>query len=162
MLTLERLREVLSYDPETGVWIWLIAPNNRIKAGTVLAGSIYRQVQVDGVVYQSSHLAWFYMTGDWPPTEVDHRDLDPSNDRWENLRLATLSQNKANRRVSSRNILGIKGVSPNPRSKKNPFTACISVNGVDTYLGCFPTARAASEAYLAAAQAAFGEFARAS
>jgi hypothetical protein len=164
MLTLERLREVLSYDPETGIWKWVVTHSRCRPAGS-RAGSIkkktgYRVIQIDGVGYQSTRLACFYMSGDWPSGDVDHRDRDRANDRWENLRPATRWQNHANRRLTD-NLSGFKGVRLSPGSKKNPFRAQISLRGVTKHLGCYPTAEAAHAAYFKAAEKMFGEFARA-
>jgi hypothetical protein len=101
-LRLEYLRDVLSYDPETGVWVWLNPPNHNTRLRGKVAGTVrqdgYRKIRINGVPYYSGRLAWFYMTGEWPKEEVDHRDRDPSNDKWSNLREATSSQNKYNRK----------------------------------------------------------------
>jgi hypothetical protein len=163
MLTLERLREVLSYAPETGVWRWVVTHSRCRPAGS-RAGSIkkktgYRVIQIDGVGYQSNRLACFYMNGEWPSGDVDHRDRDRANDRWENLRPATRWQNHANRRLTD-NLSGFKGVRLSS-SKKNPFRARISLGGITKHLGCYPTAEAAHAAYFKAAEEMFGEFARA-
>jgi hypothetical protein len=48
----------------------------------------YRYITIDGECYRADHLAWLYMTGTWPPGEIEHIDGDNSNDRWANLRLA--------------------------------------------------------------------------
>lgn len=105
MLTQEQLKSVLRYDPELGVFIWLAPRTSGVKPGDE-AGSLRGdrgrkksswRIRVFGRVYSRHRLAWFYMTGEWPE-EIDHRDLDPTNDRWTNLRIATRSQNLANRR----------------------------------------------------------------
>jgi hypothetical protein len=95
------------------------------------------------------------MTGKWPTEEVDHRDCDPSNDRWENLREATSSQNKANRRSSrgGRNLP--KGVSVH----YGKFQARITINYKTTRLGVYPTIEQAAAAYANAAVDLHGEFA---
>lgn len=166
MITLDRLRDVLSYDPETGVWKWVVTRANRRPAGSI-AGSLsktigYREIRVDGQLYRAARLAYFYMTGEWPE-EVDHRDLDRTNDRWENLRLATRQQNSGNQRVRAHNSLGIKGVRIKVGRKGKiqqtgkRFVARIAGKN----LGCFATADEASAAYFKAAKEMFGEFARA-
>lgn len=165
MLTQARLKELLHYDPETGVWTWLVnRPGRGAKAGdhpTHKEGSGYIQFSVDGKNYRSNRLAWLYMAGEWPPGLVDHEDLDRTNDRWSNFRLATSSQNKANGTVYANNLIGIKGVSRVGKMKSKPFRARIQVEGRPKHLGYFETEEGANAAYMVAAEKYFGEFARA-
>lgn len=165
MLTQARLKHLLHYDPESGMWTWLVdRPGRGAKVGdrpTHKEGSGYIQFSVDGRNYHSKRLAWLYMTGDWPPEEVDHIDLDRANDRWSNFRLASHSQNMANRAVFSNNHLGVKGVRRDANMKSKPFRARIYVDGRSKHLGYFETAELANAAYLAAADKQHGEFARA-
>ena len=98
------------------------------------------------------------MTGEWCSAVIDHRDGDPSNNRWDNLRRATVSQNNANRRLHRNNKCGFKGVVQNPWGR---FIASIYKNGRRIHLGMFATPEAAHAAYVAAARELFGEFARA-
>lgn len=91
----ERLKQLLHYDPLTGIWTWRVdrgfAARANVRAGDV-AGTPndngYRVIGVEGGVYRASHLAVLYMTGELPGEEVDHKDCDPTNDRWLNLREA--------------------------------------------------------------------------
>jgi hypothetical protein len=166
MLTLERLREVLSYDPETGVWRWVVTRANRRPAGSI-AGSIsktigYREIRVDGALYRSARLACLYMNGEWPVGEVDHRDLDRTNDRWENLRLATRLQNAGNQRVRAHSLSGIKGVRIRIGRKGKRFETGkrFQARIASKHLGYFTTEVEACAAYLKAAKEMFGEFAR--
>jgi|ERR1700720_213694 len=115
-LTVERLRERLSYDPESGIFTWRVAvgcARCRRKPGD-LAGRLldrgYRQIKIEGRQYLAHRLAVHYMTGAWPEHEVDHRDLDKSNNRWDNLRAATSSQNKSNTRRQRNNTSGFKAL----------------------------------------------------
>lgn len=113
MLTQERLKQLLSYNPETGEWFWINAPLHNTRCNGKRAGNMrrdgYRLIRIGGVAYYSGRLAVLYMSGKWPEEEVDHKDRDPSNDRWENLREATSSQNKYNREMSYE---GFRGVYP--------------------------------------------------
>lgn len=160
-LTAERLREVLRYCPETGVWTWLVA-RQRIRVGNA-AGSItsggYRHIVLEKRRYLAHRLAFLYMTGAWPSDEVDHIDLDRGNDRWSNLRNCTRSQNSSNKRVRSDSITGLKGVSWNIRTNK--WLSRIRINGNLKDLGRYDCPAAAHFAYLIAADKHFGEFARA-
>jgi HNH endonuclease/AP2 domain len=159
-LTIERLREVLTYAPETGLFYWRVARRNHVKVGDV-AGVInrtgYRRICIDGKRYLASRLAWAWMTGEWP-IEVDHRDTDCANDTWGNLRQATHSQNQANRRRPSNNTSGFKGVFRDRRSSK--WRARIVVNRKRKDLGSHVTREAAHAAYRAAAVDHYGDFAR--
>ena len=112
-LTQERLKEVLRYDPDTGL-LTRLASAGTVKAGTVTAGGFdkdgYRKIAVDGCTHQVHRLAVLYMTGKYPTVHVDHRDHDKSNNRWKNLREATVSQNKQNSKLMRTNTSGVKGV----------------------------------------------------
>lgn len=160
--TVEYLRSILHYDRETGEWSWLVRKANRIRVGDI-AGKTdshgYRQLTINNFSYLSSRMAVFYETGEWPAGEVDHRDMNPSNDRWSNLRIATRSQNFANQHAYSSNKIWLKGVYR--KKGKNYFAAQIQVNKKQIHLGYFPTPEAAHDAYKAAAVQYFGEFSRA-
>src|SRR4051794_4935854 len=121
MLTAERLREILSYDPETGLFTRLQSPRTGQRYTGKQAGSIkpsgYVKIRVDGRFYFAHRLAWTIMTGQNPPEAMDHIDCNPSNNRWSNLREATSSQNAANHRIRSNNSSGLKGVSFHKHSR---------------------------------------------
>src|ERR1019366_3934979 len=115
-----RLKEVLRYVPETGLFTWLMKRGSRA-AGSV-AGTLrsdgYIQIRLDGDAYLGHRLAWFYQTGSWPTPECDHQDLDKTNNRWTNLREATKSQNKANVNRPISNTSGAKGVCWHKKGRK--------------------------------------------
>lgn len=114
MLTQAQLKHLLHYDPETGEWIWLNPPNHNTRLKGQLAGNRRRDgyllIRINGQAYYSSRLAFLYMTGEMPRMEVDHKDRDPANDAWVNLREATSSQNKYNRTLDSNRLRGIRSV----------------------------------------------------
>lgn len=155
-----RLKELLHYDPVTGIFTWCTVrkkcPIGK-RAGTQRADG-YRIISIDRKNYLESRLAWFYMTGTWPECEIDHRDLDPSNTKWANLRAATRGQNECNKLIRSDNLSGHKGV--RRAKQKTGYEAYIYQNGQHITLGTFPTLEAASEARRIAATASYGEFAR--
>ena len=162
-LTAERLREVLNYDPGTGVFTWLVTLSNRAQAG-VMAGLISNGgcilIGIAGSKYQAHRLAWLYMTGEWPESQIDHRDNSRGNNRWENLRLATPRQNNRNMKKRRDNTSGFKCVTRVQGSRK--WRARIHLSGGrEIHLGCFDTKEEAHAAYVDAAEAHFGEFARA-
>jgi hypothetical protein len=157
-LTIERLRELLHYDPETGLWTRLTSPRYGLDAGTAAgsrAVSGHLTIQIDGRSYYAHRLAFFWMTGAWVP-EVDHRDTDKANNRWSNLRAATRQQNNANKTVNRNNQLGLKGVS----RFRSRFRARMMVDRKEIPLGVFDCPAAAHLAYCLGAARHFGEFAR--
>lgn len=163
-LTIARLYEVLDYDPITGAFRWIRRqPAGRPSQGGI-AGTLtsrgYREIFIDRKKYRASRLAWFYMTGNWPDEEIDHKNRVKDDDRWENLRGATSSQNKANTALTSRNTSGVKGVSwyRDPRWNYGSWTACIRRNGKTVHLGYFDTIEEAGTAYAKAAKEIYGEF----
>lgn len=165
-LTADRLRDVLRYSPETGLFHWRVMCSAR-RPAEMLAGdkkkdSGYVLIGVDCVRYRAHRLAWLYMTGQWPALQVDHIDGDRSNNRWVNLREATQRQNSANMRRRDSNRCGVKGVSIyRGDSGYVSYRANICLHNKTHYLGCFQTAEEAQAAYAEAAREHFGEFARA-
>lgn len=156
-LTAERLRTVLSYDPTTGRFYWL-QQRGRARVGDE-AG--YRRpdgryvVKVDNELHMRYRLAHLYMVGAWPPDEIDHVNCQSSDDRWQNLRPATGVENRNNMPLRSDNLIGLKGVQKAAGHKKwraRYRGKCI---------GYFDTPHLAHKAYVQAAVAAVGAFARA-
>jgi len=154
-LTAVRLRELLDYNPETGIFTWLTTRGSRAVAGTVAGGSHskgYRQIGVGGKHYLSHRLAWLYTHGAWPTFEIDHKDEVKTNNRISNLRDVTSVVNQHNRNRPHRdNTSGFVGVDWRQASHK--FRARIKAYGVYKHLGYFATAELASEAYLTAKRA---------
>jgi hypothetical protein len=154
-VTLERLKEILSYDPETGFFTNL-STRKRAPIGAT-AGSTgkngYIEIGIDGRSYLAHRLAWFYMTGEWPP-QVDHKDRDRANNAFSNLRAADNAQNQMNRKATSRS--GYKGVTWHDCGK---WMAQIHIEKKHIYLGLFETALDAHRAYCETALKHFGEFA---
>lgn len=156
-LTFERLKQVVHYDPDTGVLRRLgtrMGPVPQPKKE-----NRYVPFIVDGVSYQTHRLAWLYMTGEWPPTLIDHRDMDRRNNRWSNLRLATKSQNGANGTKKKNNRSGFKGVFKETYTGK--WKASITVNRRLISLGRYDCPAAAHFAVIVGSEKHFGEFARA-
>ena len=160
MLTAERLREVLRYDPDTGVFTWrATAGRKNLVAGTIRKQDGHRKIGLLRGQYLAHRLAWLYMTGEWPAGEVDHRDCNPDNNAWINLRLADKHQNGCNRGPKRNNSTGLKGVVFH--KKIGRYAGRIQVKGKQYHLGCFATAEEAHAAYCDAAVKYHGEFARA-
>jgi hypothetical protein len=163
--TAEQLRAAIIYDPETGIFTWRYRPDQRKEWNSRFAGkptghrdSRHGEIRIGFHygIYQAHRLAWLYMTGEWPPGVVDHKDCNPSNNVWTNLREATQRQNIWNSRIKSNNTSGYKGVT---RDKKR-WTARIMANYQKVHLGTFDTKEEAYEAYVEAAKRLHGKFAR--
>lgn len=148
-LTAERLREVLAYDAETGVFTWIKSPTPVVKEGTVAGsfhGTKYLRIMIGGRQYLAHRLAWLYVNGRWPVNQIDHIDGNKTNNRIENLRdvSATFNeQNKIAAKIDSKS--GLIGASP----YRNRWRAQIKINKKIKYLGLFDTAEKAHQAYLA-------------
>jgi len=158
-LTQARLKELLHYDPETGIFTWLVGRPNGVSAGR-RAGSLNRKgyliIKVDNRPYKAARLAHLYMTGEFPAALMDHESRIRSDNRWKNLRPASNSQNCANRLVE--NKTGHKGVVY--RKSRHRFEAYLKKDGSRRFLGCFKTSAEAGVAYAAAAVQAFDSYAR--
>lgn len=148
-LTASRLRELLHYETDTGVFTRLV------KSGTAKVGDVagglddkgYWRIRVDGKRYLAHRLAWLYMTGEWPTGEVDHERGETGDNRWKRLRDGSRSFNQQNqRRAPAGSATGQIGASPH----RGKFQAQIRVDQKNRYLGVFDTPEAAHAAYVAA------------
>jgi hypothetical protein len=151
-LTAERLRELLTYDPDTGLFIRRVNRQGRWgKAGTV-AGHInphgYRVIWI-GANYMAHRLAWLYVHGALPEGQLDHINQDKTDNRMENLRLVTHAENMQNRPHQRNNVSGFKGVAPCRRTGR--WQALICSNNKQIHLGFFDTPELAHAAYCEAA-----------
>lgn len=149
-LTLDRLRELLTYDPLTGVFV---SNGSRGKvamgkpAGTKNAGC-YVQICLDGRVYLAHRLAWFLHFGHWPKLPLDHVNRVRDDNRIENLREATNAENQQNRVTpkacnKSSSYLGVSW-----SKAANAWQARIQTNKKQRHIGFFRTEKEAGAAYL--------------
>lgn len=156
----DSIRDVLSYDPETGKFVWLVAVGKRSvvgsEAGSIMGG--YVVIKYLGEPYLAHRLAWFLEKGSEPPTSIDHINGQKEDNRISNLREATFSQNMANTGIWRHNTSGYRGVSKQRRGGK--WMSTIRFHRKRYHLGVFETAEAASAAYEAKAAQLFGEFYR--
>ena len=146
-MTPARVRELLIYDPLTGVFTW------RTTRGPFIAGEVagslktdgYWRIGLDGRQHYAHRLAWAYMTGVWPVRDIDHRDRTRSNNIFKNLREATSVQNAQNcaPRIGSSGYPGVTKC-------RTKWQAQINADNEYHYLGVFPTAPEAHAAYLEA------------
>lgn len=158
-LTQERLKELLSYDPDTGVFTWLKPSSTRLKQGDI-AGTPHNKgylvIRVNYQRYLAHRLAWFYMYGVWPSKFMDHINTDRSDNRISNLREATNAQNMQNGVLKKSNTSGFRGVSWH--TKSNKWKAGIVINGKACHLGLFSSKEEASLVYNEKAKEVFGLF----
>lgn len=157
-LTAERLRETLSYSPETGAFAWRRKPANAKRADAgCRASSGYVLIRIDDVLYKAHRLAWLYVHGEWPSKFIDHINRDKSDNRIVNLRIATRTQNTHNVGMFSSNTSGFKGVSLHKAS--GLYQAYMWIGNKKKSLGYSRTPRGAYEKYCTAVVATRGEFA---
>lgn len=119
-MTRDYLWSILDYNPETGLFRWKADPERPKEWHTKFVGKIagsnsygYILICINKKKYAAHRIAFYMMTGMQPP-EVDHEDLDRSNNRFKNLRAADEHKNQHNRPVSKNNTLGHKGISWRP------------------------------------------------
>lgn len=155
-VTQKRLREVLSYDRETGVFTWRVTLGAKRPKGSV-AGSVapdgYRHINIDKQRYPAHWLAIFWETSAWPSTQVDHANGCRDDNRSANLRPCNKSENQQNRpALPNRHAPGVYHA-------RNGYASKIRTPGGERlYLGQFKTVEEAAHAY-ASAKRRFHRFA---
>ena len=173
------VRRLLDYDAATGILHWnkrspdlfvgkkysaerACATWNGKFAGTIAASFShgYSRLRIMGRDYTAHRVIWCWMTGEWPENDIDHANMDRSDNRWLNLRNATRSQNMANIKAHKDSTLGIKGVAVHKYSGRIKYRARIRRNGQNISLGLFDAPELAGQAYWRASTEIDGEFAR--
>lgn len=165
--SIEDLSRILEYDHHTGNLIWKYRPEfEGLSWNSKLAGKPAGCIHPRGHIvvktpwgFFRAHRIIFKMLHGWEPPEVDHHDLNPSNNRPDNLRPATFAQSQHNKKANKNNKLGLKGVRLDKRH--GTYWSSIMVNRKHHFLGRFKTAEEAHAAYTAASAKLHGEFSRA-
>lgn len=176
VITLKKLKSILRYDGDTGQFIWLerkVRSKGDKVFNTRYAGNVAGRskpdawgyntitIRINGVAeyYRAHILAWFYFYGSWPPIgqELDHVNRDRWDNRIENLRLATRSQNNLNSKISRRNTSGVKGVCWD--AVRSKWRAEIKRDGEVFHLGRYDDFEVACEVRRMKAVELFGSFA---
>jgi hypothetical protein len=150
MITQERLKELLDYDPDTGVFTWKTA------RGCVVAGSVagalntnlYIYIKIDQKLYRAHRLVWLYIHGSLPGAEIDHVNRIRGDNRIANLRAATKSENGQNKPKYRNNTSGIPGVCWHKASQK--WIAQIRHLGHSIHIGLYDDLEEAAAARAAA------------
>lgn len=178
-ITPEILRELLSYDPDTGKLYWKPRPaemfresdlrtrnhscnqwNGRYAGKEAFTAYLhgYKQGRVLGRYASAHRVAWAIHHGEWPEGEIDHINMERDDNRIANLRLATSSNNHMNRGRQENNTSGVKGVYW--QKARGKWMAQIQVAGKQIFLGRYATKSEAHAAYCESAKKYHGEFAR--
>lgn len=143
---IERVRALLSYDPNTGIVVWIAKSSSlsRVQIGDSFGGiddKGYISGKIDGTKWYAHQLAFILVLG-YLPELVDHRDRTKTNNRWDNIRPANHEIN--NRNTAARNELGVKHV----YRSRSRFAAIVTHEGRALRLGTFDTIYEASQAVL--------------
>lgn len=157
MITQDELKELLDYNPETGLFTNKVTRNSRSVKGTTLNPSNdgkYGSVKINKQKYMQHRLAWFYMYGTWPKNQIDHINRIGSDNRICNLRESTPRQNAYNTKGLNKSSQ-YKGVS----IEGNRWKAQIRIKGVKITIGRFDIEKDAAIAYDDKAKETQGEFA---
>ncbi len=138
-ITQERLKELLHYDPETGVFTRKTRTSNCVSIGDIAGNTRkkdgYHVIRVRGGRYPAHRLAFLYMEGDFPTHHVDHINHIRHDNRWCNLRHVKRDDNLKNRTLQKNNSSGINGV--HWHKCKNKWAVAIGVNKKKVYIGTF-------------------------
>jgi hypothetical protein len=137
MVTQERLKELVSYNPLTGFLVW--NETRRTRKKSAVAGSLkpdgYRRIQIDKTRYYAHRLVWLWVYGEVPSCEIDHVNRERDDNRLCNLRLATGAENKQNRAKQNTNTSGYTGVGWN--IGKGKWQSRIMRDGKSIHLGYY-------------------------
>lgn len=165
-ITQQYLRELLNYDPETGIVSWKSSRKKTIigkragtsaKVGREREKLGRRQICINGKIYMEHRLIWLYMTGSWPEQVIDHIDGNGLNNKWNNLRTCSQSDNSCNSRIMKNNTSGIKGLHWDKANRK--WLVYICRNGKNKNLGRYADKNQALAILHAHRQNLHGEFA---
>lgn len=153
IMMIYEIKNILSYNPENGCFLWLVNRSNGVKAGDS-PGRVdkegYLRITILGKAFGAHRLAWLFWHGELPNPGIDHINGNRLDNRISNLRLASISQNNQNR----------KSVGATFNKKVGKWQAQIKKGDKSFYLGVFETKDEAIEVYRKKSVELFGEFSR--
>jgi len=134
-LTSQYLRSILEY--KDGDLYWKVSNSNRVKVGDVVAPT--RKdcevvlVGINGKEYRLHRLIYLYFNEDFDienkDIQIDHIDINRSNNKIENLRIANNKQNNCNKNLQKNNTSGFRGVKYYPEGRKKCWFGYYKVDG---------------------------------
>lgn len=148
LLTQQELQLNIHYDPISGVFIRLKGKGTGSTINGVNKYRQYQYIRVLGSRYMAHRLAWLYIHGKWPISDIDHINRIKYDNRISNLREVTKNENQYNRVLSTNSSTGAKGV----YKTKHGYIAQITINSKPIYLGTYGTVGEASSAYVKASK----------
>jgi len=135
-ITQKELKEILEYNPKTGIFTCRIPTSNKYRVGDILGTSDikgYAIISIYNKKYRAHRLAFLYMKGYFPENDVDHKDRVKWNNKWNNLRESSRQCNMRNKSVQINNKSGISGVYFNKREQR--WISRINVSGKSIFIG---------------------------
>jgi hypothetical protein len=156
----QRIRELFDYNQRTGQLIRKVNCRGASKGvvGCKNPSDGYLGVRIDKEYYQVHRVIWFWMTGNWPKCQLDHKNGARADNRWNNLREATNGQNSLNQGLRKDNTSGAKGITFD--KNRNKYRVRISISGVSYMIGRYDTLEEAKEWRKLAEEEFYGEFAK--
>lgn len=161
IITQEELKELLHYNPDTGVFIWIKVPKKSLKISVGLVAGYknyygYCSIYIKGALFPAHRLAFLYMNGLMPVNFIDHVNGNPFDNKFDNLREASHLENMRNKKMRKDNTSGYVGIEY--VNKSNRWRAVCNTGGKKNFLGSFASKEEASEAYNDFAKLKYGEF----
>lgn len=153
------IRDFISYDPDTGLFMWVKTPARKphllgSEPGRIIKDG-YRQIKFQKRMYMAHRLAWWWVTEEWPDTLIDHENGIPDDNRFSNIRKAMPFQNSANR-----GAMPGRGLPKGVAFRFGRYHSRIGYDMKQYFLGSFATQAEAVDAYNRKSIELFGEFAR--
>jgi hypothetical protein len=158
ILTQELIKDLFDY--RNGVLYWKVRLLNQIQIGDSVGcvnNNGYLATSIKGKKYLNHRLIFLMFYG-YLPTFIDHVDNNPLNNRIENLREASLSQNQQNKKISVNNTSGVKGVVWNKKRQK--WHVQLRVSGKQKFFGLYDNLELAQLVAQEARNTYHGQYAR--
>ena len=150
MISVERARELLDYNPKTGILTWKADRGGGIHKGDIIEGISnrgYKVVRIDGVRYQAHRLAWLIHSGTFPQGQIDHINGVKTDNRLSNIRDVSHRENTQNRAIHRKGKL--TGATLDKRgNRRKCWISQAKVNRKTVFIGMFFTKEEAHEAYM--------------